>query len=296
MKWLRFLFLPFTQALIKGISLGSGLETNNRALDCFWSHPPEFYISTLNDIGFNSLRIPFSSQYVDEGDFHILDQVFDLAKEHQMTILLDLHRVYNSHQGDITEISKDKLIKTWEKILDRYKDQEHLTSVGIWNEYQGEDKNFWNGYLKDVIQTLEEKYPNRFIYYASGVRWAGSLHGLNLEDLPFKDRIRYEWHKYRFSSSNNWRNDWDWSIESGIPKERIVVGEWGFMSNNEFDMEWANAFVDYLIEKNVRNTYFWMDWISSGDTGGIGIDCDRTDWRKVEILKRLWENRHLRGK
>lgn len=292
MCWLSF--LPVCQAIIKGISLGSGLETNNRALDCFWEHPPEYFIPVLHDIGFNSLRIPFSAQYVNEGDFHILDKVFDLAKEHQMTILLDLHRTWNSHQGDVSELSKVDLITVWETILNRYKDKEHLTSVGCWNEYQGEDYNFWNGYLKDVITALEAKYPNRFIYYASGVRWAGSLHGINLEDLPFKDRIRYELHKYRFSSGNDWRNDWDWSIESGLPKDRIVVGEWGF-KNEDLDLQWANAFVDYLVEKDVRNTYFWMSQISSGDTGGIGIDCSRTDWVKVEILKRLWEPKRLRG-
>ena len=297
MKWLRFLFLPLTQAIIKGISLGSGLETNNRALDCYWSHPPEYYIPLLHDIGFNSLRVPFSAEYVREGDFHIMDQIFELAQEHEMTVLLDLHRWYNNYQGNVDEFNRDDLKHVWITILNRYKDREALTSVGIWNEYQNDDVNFWNGYLRDVITTLEDKYPNRFIYYASGVRWAGSLHGMDLEDLPFKDRIRYEWHKYRFSSGYDWRKDWDWSTESGLPKDRIVAGEFGWKSDNDYDVQWANAFVDYLIEKDIRDTYFWMAWISSGDTGGIGLDCNRVDWRKVEILKRLWgeSNRYLRS-
>jgi hypothetical protein len=288
MRWWGLMFLPICQALIKGISLGSGLETNNRNVDCFWEHDASYYIPLLHDIGFNSLRIPFSAQYVREGDFRVLDEIMDLAREHQMTVLLDLHRVWNSHQGDVSEISKEDLIDVWTIMLERYKYREQLTSVGIWNEYQKEDHNFWNAYLKDVIQTLEEKFPNRFIYYASGVRWAGCLRGMDLEDLPFKDRIRYEWHKYVFSSSYDWRNDWDWSVESGIPKDRIVVGEWGF-KNEEHDIQWAETFVDYLREKNIKNTYFWMSQISSGDTGGIGIDCSRIDYTKLNILKHLWE-------
>ena len=169
MRWLSsFIFLPFAFAYIKGISLGSGLETNNRALDCFWEHLPSYYIPVLHHIGFNSLRIPFSVQYVNEGDFHILDEIFQLAKEYDMTILLDLHRGWNSHQGDISEITKEEHINMWIKMLDRYKEEHHLTSVGIWNEYQGEDFTFWNEYLKDVIASLEQHYPNRFIYYASG--------------------------------------------------------------------------------------------------------------------------------
>lgn len=291
MRLLSLLSLfPIVKGIIKGISLGSGLETNNRNVDCYWKHDASYYISQLSTLGFNSVRVPFSNQYIQENDFTIMDRIFDLTEMYNMTILLDFHRVYNSHQGDIFEISKEELIKSWIKLLDRYNDREHLTSVGVWNEYQKDDVMFWNGYLRDVITTLERKYPNRFVYYASGVRWSGSLNGMNLEDLEFKDRIRYELHKYRFSSSNNWRQDWDWSVESGVPKDRIVIGEFGWFSNVQDDVQWANSFIDYLKEKEVRDTYFWLCASSSSDTGGIYFnDCETIEWSKVNLLKKLWE-------
>lgn len=278
--------LPLIGGVIQGISLGSGLETDNRNIDCYWAHPPEYYIPQLKTMGFNYLRIPFSAQYINEGNYDVLDRFFSLAEQNDMKILLDFHRVWNSHQGDIFEINRDDFLNVWFRLLDRYKDRQVLTSVGLWNEYQGEDIGFWNGFLRDVSTQIETRYPNRFVFYMSGVRWAGSLNGMNKEDLYFSDRIKYEWHKYAFSSSNDWTHDWDWSVNA-VPKEKIVIGEWGF--RNPEDMYWANTYVDYLISKGIRDTFFWMEVQSSGDTGGLYRgDCQTIDYEKLEILKRLW--------
>ena len=118
MKRLSLLFLlPFTNALIKGISY-FGLETPLADMDCSWSgHSHQFYISKLNELGFNYLRIPFSQEYVRNDKWNVMDEIFDLSLQYNMSILLDYHRTYSDHQGDWWETNMTNFINTWGIIL-----------------------------------------------------------------------------------------------------------------------------------------------------------------------------------
>lgn len=66
------------------------------------------------------------------------------------------------------------------------------------------------------------------------------------------------------------------------------------------DQDWQNAFVDYMIEKDIQGCY-WSISPESGDTGGLYkhlYDTDAAGWgtwlefddRKTSLLQRLWAN------
>ena len=72
----------------------------------------------------------------------------------------------------------------------------------------------------------------------------------------------------------------------------LVIGEFGGKfghGGNPRDVTWQNAFVNYLISKNLRNSFYWSWNPNSGDTGGILKDDWTNIWQdKVDLLNRLW--------
>jgi endoglucanase len=284
--------LPVVSAVIKGYNF-YGLETPRKDFVCSWANPISYYIDKLYDLGFNAIRLPFSLEYVREGNFARMDDFFRAVSKHpDIRVVMDLHRVFASHQGDVpTEggTTLHQFIAGWNLILQRYHQNPQVVAVDIYNEYQGTDEKYWNSIAKQIVQGIEDKFPNRFVYYVGGTRWGGNLHGISLEDLPFAHRINYTIHKYHFSGDPS---EWDWSF--GEYKHKVNVGEWGFFSEKPEQVEWAKRFIAWLISKGIRDNFFWTI-AHSGDTNGIWRDdCQNIDWQKYDIIKSLSQHNQIR--
>ena len=263
-----------------------GLETPLANTDCSWTQPSSFYMDQLGDKGFNWVRIPFSGEYVRKGDFHIMDDLFRSAEKWNMSILLDWHRNINSYQDNWLEnINLQDYLFLYKQLIQKYKDNPHLQMVGLFNEYKGQDKDFWKGQMETVVIELEKTFPDRFLWLIGGMLWSGNHHDLDWSHLPFSDRIYQDIHKYSFSG-NGTEEDWNYSF----PKDsnHTIVGEWGFFSDKQDQVEWAHKFVDWLKKKNIRNTCFWVSVTNSGDTGGLWKDCREFEYTKYELIKSLW--------
>ena len=291
------LLVGTAEAAIRGINF-YGLETPRKDFVCSWQHPPSFYVDKLSELGFNALRIPISVEYVREGSYYRLDDMFQAVSKHaDMNIVLDMHRIFSGHQAyepQESYINLDMFIDAWKTVLHRYKDNPQLVAVDIFNEVQHQDADRWNGMARKIVTELEKEFPGRFVYYVGGTNWGGNIAKMNLEDLPFSDRIRYTIHKYHFSGPDE--NDWNYSFGPFIDK--VNVGEWGFKSEVYQEKEWAMRFVKYLKGRGITDNYFWTIAMS-GDTGGLWYDdCENIDWEKFNIVKSLWtekEGRSLRG-
>lgn len=290
-----------SEEMIRGINY-YGLETPARDFVCGWQHRPSYYLEKLDAMKFNSIRLPFSLEYVKEGDFSKMDEFFEALSHHpKMTVVLDMHRVFSSHQGPTpTEsgVTMKEFLHGWETIIRRYEKNPQLVGIDVFNEYQGTDSNYWNRTLREIVTGLEQAFPNRFLFYVGGTRWGGDIAEINLETLPFHDRIRYTIHKYIFSTAGyNREQDWDWSFGKfkDVPR-KVSVGEWGFKSDRWDEVEWAKQFIKYLKKHNIRDTYFWTI-AHSGDTGGLWFDnCEEVDQEKYKIIKSLWESDALAQK
>lgn len=299
-----FSLIGCAHAIVRGINL-FGLETQNKDFMCSWVHGIEYYVDIVYSMGFNSFRIPFSYQYVHDGDFSKMDRLFDSVRGKNITVVLDFHRINNNAQSPVPTdgISEQDYWNALTIVADRYKDRKELTGLDLFNEYQGTDVKFWNGFLEKTVLTLEKKFPNRFNYYLGGTNWGGSLTGINLEHLPFKERLYYTIHKYIFSG-NSVPSNWDqtFPLKNEIPPERISVGEWGFRTVDEGEDQtwWAQMFVDYLWSRNITNTYFWC-LSQSGDTKSLFYDnCQDINWTKYNFIRsQMWKDnvlhKRLRG-
>ena len=101
--------------------------------------------------------------------------------------------------------------------------------------------------------------------------------------------------KSSFSASNfpaNLAAHWDSLFGQFSRAHPIVPGEWGGRYGNgaggKMDVTWQDAFVNYLISKGIRNSFYWCYTPNSGDTGGILDDSLNVRQDKLTMLKKLW--------
>lgn len=285
-KLLTLSFIGYSTAIIRGINW-YGCETPRYDFTGTWSKSIEEFVDQFHSLGINYLRIPFSHEYVQRGDFSSIDRLFNAVKKYpDMKILLDYHRTWASHQSykPDAEISLDEFKRTWITIIQRYVNEPSLEAVDIFNEYQGNDVGFWNWITHDIVNHIEWNFPNRLKYFIGGTQWGSSLAGISLEDLPFNDRIFYSIHRY------HWHND-DWGQAFGnLPSHKINVGEYGWKTTQWNEKQWAFNFINYLKARGIKNTFFWCHCLS-GDTDGLFYDnCVDVDWDKYNILKNYWKD------
>ena len=85
--------------------------------------------------------------------------------------------------------------------------------------------------------------------------------------------------------------DWERLFGQFASIYTIVPGEWGGrygQGGDQRDAAWQNAFVDYLLSKGIRNSFYWCYTPNSGDTGGILDDSLAVREDKMALLRRLW--------
>jgi len=286
LKYLLLFFLPITDCIMKCISI-YGCETEARNFVCSWKYPVEHYISKAHELGFNTLRLPFSYQYVVEGNFAPTDEFFLLAYKYNMSVALDFHRIWSDHQGPIPEenISLDNFIWAWKTMLWRYVNYPQLIGHNCYNEYQYQDIPYITSYTERVFNEIEKEFPDRFIHIATGYNWASDLRDFSLEYLPYHDKIFYSIHAYPFSLKTE--EQWNWNF--GNMTTKLVLGEWGWMDSKPDEVEWAKRFIPYLKKRNITNTCYWTI-AHSHDTGNLfQDDCEIIKWDNYNLLKTLWD-------
>jgi len=84
-----------------------------------------------------------------------------------------------------------------------------------------------------------------------------------------------------------WDAHWGSAVKLG---QAVVLGEWGGQLADP-DGTWLNAFVKYLLQRNLTSQFFWCLNPDSGDTGGLLLD----DWKtpvtaKLTLLQQLDPN------
>lgn len=277
---------------VRGISI-YGLETEHRGFVCDWVQPIETMISTLAKLNFNFLRVPISYQYIKEGDLSKLDKIVNLATINKMGVMIDMHRIWSWHQGpDPFEngLTLYEFTNSWIYVLDRYNTTNSVMGHNIYNEYQGSNASIVSNYTQQIIQSIEDRFPKRYIHFVTGTHWAGCLQNINLtfsEDI--NKRIYYSVHKYQFSGDGT-INDWEKSFGNitWLNRSQIIVGEFGWDSKDPKQEKWATSFLTYLQNLNISNTFYWTI-AHSHDTGNLfQDDCTTINWNHYNLLTRFW--------
>jgi len=93
---------------------------------------------------------------------------------------------------------------------------------------------------------------------------------------------------------------WDTLFGQFRTVHAVVPGEWGGLYGNgqvsestkkpsgPEDIAWQNAFVDYMISRGIRSSFYWSYTPNSGDTGGVLDNNLQVREDKMVMLNRLW--------
>ena len=274
-------------AIIKGINM-YGFETEHSSLSCDWVSTYDEMLSNVKKLGFNTVRLPFSHDYIHKTDMKSMDYFFDAILKTELQVVLDFHRIYNSHQSprpDSEGHTIECFLNDWLVILDRYKNNSHLVGIDTFNEWQDGNANEWNNIATQTLQTIETKFPYRFFYMVGCTNWGSDCSNVVVK-LPYQDRIFYTIHRYVWHG--DYSNNWDSTFGNIGDGQKMIVGEMGAKSDLPNQMAWFRTFLDYLKSKNIRNSFFWT-YAISGDTGGIyKDDCKTVEWDKMYLLTSYW--------
>lgn len=94
------------------------------------------------------------------------------------------------------------------------------------------------------------------------------------------------------SYPDNLARDWEVLFGQFSPTHPVIISEWGGRYGErgvgEADVVWQNAFVDYLLSKDIHSSFYWTYTPNSGDTGGILRDDLTVRQDKMELLQRHW--------
>jgi len=227
------IYLNQKEVALRGVSW-FGFETQDFVVNGLWSHPMDWYFDTLVELNINSIRVPFSSEWIyynfdlypddqmvtaDPGSQHkksieILDLFFEKARKRNIAIMLDLHRLHKEYISELwysptdREFTTDTFFATWFAILDRYKDAPNLMAVDLLNEPHGQAtwgsgdaSNDWKMFVETALPQLVARYPDKhWLFFIEGIEWGHTFRDYRAHplDLPTEimERVVFSPHVY----------------------------------------------------------------------------------------------------
>lgn len=255
-----------------------GIETERKSPVCDWIHEPKWYLQKLVDgYGLNTVRLPYSREYVISNDFKKLDSFIQTCVEMKLKVILDYHRTFSTHQGKTpTEgITLGQFLDTHLTLLQRYQDK--IWGVSVFNEIQINDTAYTDNVNHMVVKAVESQFPGRYIYFLGCADWGHLCEGITVP-RGLENRTFIDVHQYAFTDNKTTRIT---AFPQNIPASNYFVGEVGATAQ---DMPWLKEFLLYLEQRGIANICFWTI-AHSHDTGGLWKDdCSTIETEKIELL------------
>ncbi|KRG16385.1 hypothetical protein ACA30_01400 [Virgibacillus soli] len=219
-EWMTPIHSPDQKTTIETLTDRFGLdkawELINLYQDHYWQ---EADFDHVKREGMNVLRLPFTyfEMLNDDGSlkntaFDRLDWFIEEAGKRELYVILDLHGAPGSqngkdHSGDTSssngnlyghEENMEKTIFLWEKIAERYKDQEWVAGYDVLNEPEGAHGNEQFDFYDQLYQAIRTIDLNHVIYFEA--IW-------NPQDLPNPEvyqweNIVYSYHFYGWDDTD----------------------------------------------------------------------------------------------
>lgn len=248
-------------------------EFYNKWLDNFVTKTD---IDSLASWGFNSVRLPMhynlftlpieqeeagQNTWLDKG-FEIVDDLLEWCEDNQLYLILDLHAApggqgydqgisdYDTSKPSLWEsdANKQKMVALWDKLAERYKNEEWIGGYDIlnepnWNLSGSEIKNLY----VQVTNAIRSHDTNHIIYI-EGNWFANDYTGLT---PPWDDNMVYSFHKYW---NVNTQNTIQWVLDMrDLYNVPLWMGESGENSN-----VWFKEAISLFEDNDIG--WAWWPW------------------------------------
>ena len=260
-----------------------------------------------------------------KNSLELLDMFMDEFSREGIYVLLDHHRPDCNAISELwytDSYSEENWIDDLVFLADRYADNTHLIGLDIKNEPHGaatwgtgNNATDFNKAAERAAAAILAVNPDILIF-VEGIEtnpvcsgtvnhwWGGNLEPQNCYPLDIPaDRLVFSPHVY---GPDVWAQPYfdDPAFPDNLPAiwdahfgyladagKSVIPGEFGGQyghGGDPNDIIWQDAIVDYFLEKNITNFFYWSWNPNSGDTGGILQNDWTTVWEdKVDLLRRL---------
>jgi len=246
----------------------------------------------------------------------IMDHIIESARERGIAVMLDLHRLHKEYISPLwysptdSEYTSDSFFQAWFRILDHALPKHpNIIAIDMLNEPHdqatwgtGDYATDWRLFLQEAVPKIQTRYQDvsSFLVLVEGIEWGHTFKFWNINDAPLQGdltRVVFSAHTYGKSVVPSTTTDPTllaqmWDTDFGFLRDKghtVMIGEWG--GRTDLDEGWMNSLVDYLIHKNMTDTFFWSLGPNSGDVDGLLYnDWTTVDPVKKNLLKRLRPN------
>jgi endoglucanase len=253
-----------------------GLETSNYAPHGLWSRSMASMLDQIQSLGYNMLRVPFSSQLFDAGstptgiDFaqnpdlvgksglEILDALIAGARQRHLRVILDRHRPDANAQSALwytAQYPESRWIDDWKMLATRYQNDPTVIGVDLHNEPH--DPATWgDGNAATDWRLAAEKAGNavlavnpHLLIIVEGIQtvggntywWGGNLQnaGAYPVRLSVPNQLVYSAHDYPASVFNQ-----TWFSAPDYPANLSGVWDayWGYLVEQGIAPVWVGEF------------------------------------------------------
>jgi len=260
-----------------------------------------------HDIVPNDL-VSVEPRFYNKTPIEMIDVFFNLAAPYDMNILLDVHRLRYGVSNPLWYIpddhlyTEDRLIDGLNLLIDRYQNYPIFLGVDLYNEphYIADYGSFnkstdWKLFIEKSLQSFDSLFPeSHFLVFVNGIDWGKNMSqfGDNLPITPpgLQDRTIFSPHLYGptltyFSSleKDYLYSLWDSLFGYMMDYANLFIGEWGGKMSGK-DKIWQTTFAQYLIDREIRNNFYWALNPYSNDVGGLMKSWYEFDQDKMILL------------
>lgn len=201
--------------------------------------------------------------------------------------------------------------------IDLYNEPNGVVRWSAGDKDARDPENFWKSAAESAAAAVLQANPNLMVFVQGingnfdgrgksnlAMNWGEDFQPQAYQPLAIpNDKLVLSPHTYgpdvyvksSFGAANfpaNLAADWETLFGQFSSIHPVVVGEWGGKygqgTGGQADMIWQNAFVDYLISKGIRSSFYWSYTPNSGDTGGILDEALVPRQDKLALLRRHW--------
>lgn len=304
-----------------------GLETETCAPHGLDKVTVDAAVATMATMGFNTIRLPYSTDCLaakavtgvdttlnptlaDATPLEVMDAVVAAAAQHQMSVLLDRHRINSAAQTELwydADHPESQWIDNWTMLAERYVDDPTVLGGDLHNEPHGaacwgcgDPSRDWAAAATRAGQAILDVNPH-WLVVVEGVEnqtagestwWGGGLADVRQQPITLQPagQVVYSPHAYppsifaqtEFTDAGfpdnlpaYWDRTWGYLQRENIAP--VFLGEFGSKLETDVDREWMTTMVSYLNTTRMSFGY-WSLNPDSVDTGGLV----KADWTTPE--------------